>query len=194
MYSPWEKKTYWGVCNTIEDEASRVGTHLSKAEVELFFAIVDELREFDGEMDLVEAQNVSTQRHMPVAENGRVIQKLNQLQWLKIIRSQGNKASLILGPRAILELPKLRQWVRQVAQEKRQKEREQVKSQPDVELEEESDGEAPKGRKRRSSQALPDEMEDEEQDQEQDEDEVMQSRRGSQPRAVRRGGTRSSGR
>lgn len=188
MYSPWEEKTYWGVCNTIEDEASRVGTHLSKVEVELFFAVVDELREFDGEMDLVEAQNVSTQRHLPVAENGRVIQKLHQLQWLKIIRTQGNKASVILGPRAILELPKLRQWVRHLTQEKRQREREQVKSQPDVELEEESDDEAPRGRKRRNSQASPDEVEDEEQDK------VMQSRRSSQPRAVRRGGIRRSGR
>lgn len=193
MYSPWDDLTYWCLCNTIEDEASRVGTHLSKAEVEVFYAIMDELREFAGEMDLVEAQHVTTQRSIPVAETGRIIQKLSQGQWLKIARHNGGEATVTPGPRAIVELPAVRQWVREIGREMRQNGKAgshgTVEKGEDEEVQEaeDDDGEVVRrGRKRRGREASSDAMET---------DEVQvesgRSRRGSQPRAVRRGARRS---
>lgn len=186
MYSPWDGEIYWGVCNTIGDESSRVATHLSKAELEVFFKILEELQDSDGEMSVVDAQNVYTERKLPVAETGRIIQKLHQMQWLKITRRPG-EARLTPGARAIIELPQVRQWTRDVGREMRQRERERGQNRVSAEDEESEDETVRRGKKRRSSQVESERGEDDE-----IEESVMPVRRGGAPRAVRRGGRRSS--
>lgn len=190
MYSPWDDETYWGLCNTIGDEASRLGTHLDKAEVGVCFNILKELQDLEGgEMSLVEAQNVSTERDLPVAEVGRIIQKLHQLHWLRIARRDG-EVKLTPGPRAIIELPQVRQWTRDVGREKRMKERELALNRVKKDEDEYEEEQAGRGRKRRSSQAEADEREQE--IEQEIEEEIVPARSRGRPRAVRRGGRRSS--
>lgn len=107
---------YWGFCNTSADEAARMATKLQPQDVELFFAIVDELYDSEGVIPLMDAQNVSSQRNMPVAEKSRAIQKMNQLQWLRILRKSGEQTIVALGARALIEVPKIREWARQFAE------------------------------------------------------------------------------
>lgn len=109
---------YWGFCNTTADEAARLATKLRPQEVELFFAIVDELHDNEGVIPLAHAQNVSTQKTMPVAENARAIQKMNQLQWLRILRKFGEQTTVVLGARALIEVPKIREWARQFTEDR----------------------------------------------------------------------------
>jgi hypothetical protein len=111
VYSPWEQETFWGVVNTVSDDAAKLATGLTSAQLVFFFAMVDELLEDGGSMKLVDMQNAGTDHKLTVSQAGRTIQALNKEGWLKIRQRAGHTTRVVFGARAMLELPNVRSFI-----------------------------------------------------------------------------------
>jgi phosphotransferase system IIB component len=112
VYSPWEKETFWGVVNTVGDGAARLATGgLSVAQLTFFFAMVEEMLESGGEMNLVDVQNCGPEHKLRVNDAGKLIHALQKRGWLQLLRQSGDKVKVVFGARSMLELPNVRAFV-----------------------------------------------------------------------------------
>lgn len=111
-YSPWERKTFWVLINTIEDEAGHTSTVLSKPEIAMFFEIIEDLLENDGLIPLTRSHELGRAQGLTVSDAGSAVQKMERLRWFKVIKNSDDNAMLVFGPRAITEMPRVRAFVR----------------------------------------------------------------------------------
>lgn len=169
-YSPWEEATFIGVVNTLEDDAARLGTYYHKTDIGLFYAIIDELRESGGAVRTADAQSFYLEGRSTATGNTRIITRLCDDHWLRGVRTD-NTAMLVPGPRALLELPRVRNWARGLGKVEREEEAQ------DEMLVEEEEGPV-RGRKRRAVV--------EEEEEEEEEEEIVRPVSQSRRRASRR--------
>jgi len=102
---------------------------------------------------------------LKVNEASQEIQRFHRGQWLRIVKQEDQATILIFGPRALLELPKIRTWLMQRNFEAgaaptpkgETKEKEDVEM-GTAEIQEESDDEIKMTRKRRSGRQNRQEM------------------------------------
>lgn len=194
-YSPWDDCTYWGICNVTADDLSKIATILPPSEIELFFKILAELRENEGVLTLPDAQNLST-KNMTVSDNARAIQRMHQLQWLRIVRKANEQTTVVIGARSLIELPTVRTWARQFSEGRHELrdsnggskvEVGDVEDDDDSQMEEEEEEEEEDirpGQRRSSSRVSTEEHEEESEDSEGSEDvvrPVSRSRRARGP-------------
>lgn len=103
---------FWGLCNTLEDAAVPISSTLKKNENAAFFDLVEVLQDEDGLVPLVVAHGkVSKTASIPIVDAANLIQKLNQLKWLKIIKKQSGAVNVSFGARTLLEIPRIRSWL-----------------------------------------------------------------------------------
>lgn len=115
IYSPWEKKSFWGVANILADDASRLAAGFTAQQLSYFFAMVEEMLESEGEMSFVDMQNFGPQYKLGVSVAGRTIQAFCKRGWLKIrpktIERQRSPTKVVFGVQSMLELPNVRAFV-----------------------------------------------------------------------------------
>lgn len=109
---------WWGLVNTARDDAAEHACLFTQAELVLFHAVSSHLQETGGVMSLADAHNKAPACKMRVADGARAIQRLANLQWLRVVRAapgRGAAPTVTFGPRALLELPEVRAWAREEA-------------------------------------------------------------------------------
>lgn len=113
IYSPWEKKSFWGVANILADAASRIAAGFTAQQLTYFFGMVEEMLEYGGEMSFVDMQNLGPQYKLSVSVAGRTIQAFCKGGWLKIQPKTSKRPStkVVFGVQSMLELPNVRAFV-----------------------------------------------------------------------------------
>lgn len=86
----------------------------SKPETIFFFQLIDELTESSGQILLNDAHEMGREHGLKIVEAAAALSKMERLRWLKVVKRGLNQdAMLVFGARAIVELPRVRNLVRQ---------------------------------------------------------------------------------
>lgn len=116
LYSPWEKKSFWVLVNTIDDESSKVANVFSKVESEIFFVLINALLESNGSIIKNDAFHIAQEGHsLNMSDCEAIILKFEKKHWFVTIRNASNDAIYVFGPRCIAELPRIRNFARQLS-------------------------------------------------------------------------------
>ncbi|CAN8067130.1 unnamed protein product [Agarophyton chilense] len=114
IYSPWDQAQYWALVNTLEDDAVECATTFKgTGEKKMYFEIIDDLVEDlqnggEGMLPHNYVQNLATTHGMTISDGSHLLQRMNQLKWLKTVRTTSGETFVAPGPRSLLELPQLR--------------------------------------------------------------------------------------
>lgn len=98
--------------NTVEDEAGHAATVFSKQEIAMFYEIIEDLLESEGQIPLTRSHELGRGQGLTVADAGAAVQRMERLRWFKIIKNINEDVMLVFGPRAITEIPRIRTFVR----------------------------------------------------------------------------------
>lgn len=109
-YSEWDNKTHWGIVNTVKDESFEQACAFSKQENALFFEIVEELLENNGVISYATAHSLGNQSSLTTTAAAMAVQKMERLRWFSHVKGSDGEVRLCPGPRALLELPRVRTW------------------------------------------------------------------------------------
>lgn len=107
VYSPVDKKPFWGIVNTARDAASRVGSKYSKPQLRFFFAVADALLE-QPKLEMSATKDIGLDKGLSMAETTRTIHMLTSDKWLQITKRNQGPTTVRYGVRSLLELPEAR--------------------------------------------------------------------------------------
>lgn len=102
--------------NTVDDDSGEAANMLSKGETGMFFDLVEALLENEGHLSKNDAFDYGRDHRMTMTDAELALSRMERMKWFKTVKTgPEEEATLVFGPRAIGELPHVRNFTRNLS-------------------------------------------------------------------------------
>lgn len=102
--------------NTVDDDSGEAANMLTKAETGMFFDLVEALLDNEGQILKNDALDCGRDHRMTPTDAELALSRMERMKWFKTVKTgPEEEATLVFGPRAIGELPHVRNFTRNLA-------------------------------------------------------------------------------